>query len=329
MPDFLDEAPEGGSDERGEAMLDEEDDLEAGLLAELDEEEPGKAGPAAGGAGARAGKPCKARCTVGAHAGDGSRACLQQALTRSWSALRRCSCGGRRGRGAAAAAAGRGAAAADSRWLCGHGPAHDRAAQQSHQVSFLLRLGVINTSALRLFWTCCLACGNAFGTSRPPLALCSAARACSLNNGPKTPLCSTIVGLMTEDQLDRYEAFRRSSLKRPMRQVRTPRYGPALPAHRNCAGAWRCALLGETCLGPRLNALRPQPAEHLKPPDHARPEPKPHPHPPTLQLVKTVTNSSANPNDKLMIAVSSVAKTFVGDLIESGERKRSTAHAPP
>lgn len=62
----------------------------------------------------------------------------------------------------------------------------------------------------------------------------------------------TIVGLMTEEQLDRYEAFRRSSLKRPMRQ-----------------------------------------------------------------LVKVVTNSSANPNDKLMIAVSSVAKSFVGDLVET------------
>lgn len=131
---------------------------------------------------------------------------------------------------------------------------------------------------------------------------------------------------MTEDQLERYEAFRRSSLKRPMRQVRTPRYGPALLAHRHRALAWRGALLGETCPAPRL---RPQPAEHLNRPDHARPEPKPHPHPPTWQLVKTVTNSSANPNDKLMIAVSSVAKTFVGDLIESGERERSTAHAPP
>lgn len=42
---------------------------------------------------------------------------------------------------------------------------------------------------------------------------------------------------------------------------------------------------------------------------------------PCLQLVKTVTGSSANPNDKLMIAVSSVAKTFVGDLVEAGEAR--------
>lgn len=63
---------------------------------------------------------------------------------------------------------------------------------------------------------------------------------------------NTIVGLMTDEQLDRYEAFRRSSLKRPMRQ-----------------------------------------------------------------LVKVVTASIGNPNDKLLIAVSSVAKTFVGDLVET------------
>ena len=43
---------------------------------------------------------------------------------------------------------------------------------------------------------------------------------------------STIVGLMTEEQLDRYEAFRRSSLKRPMRQVRA------------CCAVLCCAVLG-------------------------------------------------------------------------------------
>jgi hypothetical protein len=31
--------------------------------------------------------------------------------------------------------------------------------------------------------------------------------------------CSTVMALLTEDQLDRYEAFRRSSLREPMRRV--------------------------------------------------------------------------------------------------------------
>ncbi len=39
-----------------------------------------------------------------------------------------------------------------------------------------------------------------------------------------------------------------------------------------------------------------------------------------MQLGKVVTASIGNPNDKLLIAVSSVAKTFVGDLVETGER---------
>ena len=68
-------------------------------------------------------------------------------------------------------------------------------------------------------------------------------------------VCSTMMSMLTPEQQERYEAFRRSSLKEPMKQ-----------------------------------------------------------------LIQAVAGSKPDSQSKLLIALSSVAKSFVGELVEEGRR---------
>ena len=93
------------------------------------------------------------------------------------------------------------------------------------------------------------------------------------------------MSMLTGSELDRYEAFRRSSLKKPLQRVRNEKG--------------------------RSNAAKLQSSEPRA----------------TLlilcarQVMHIVTGVNPKPQDKAMIALASVAKTFVGQLVETGETR--------
>lgn len=115
---------------------------------------------------------------------------------------------------------------------------------------------------------------------------------------------SLVNEILTEQQLDRYSAFRRSSVRKGIQVGSAAAGAPrqqssCLPGVGCCSCRRAPALCGA--------ASRPD-------------APPPFPHAAQLLMTKTLGGA---PNSKALIALSSVAKSFVDDLVATGERPRS------
>lgn len=153
----------------------------------------------------------------------------------------------------------------------------------------------------------------------PPV--CSAP-ACRSSNPP----CRLVNDILSEQQLDRYSAFRRSNLRKPM-QVRIQGAGVRENWCRGCV-LHKHPRTGSSRASRHTASSVPEPSRcpgcptplrrpRLVSACTARPSSMPFRPPPQLLMSKTLGGA---PNNKALIALSSVTKSFVDDLVATGAR---------